>query len=587
MPTELLKESPYLQRPPGIYRYLPALGWMRRYRREYLIGDLIAGIIVAILLVPQSMAYAMLGGLPPQVGLYASILPLVIYGLLGTSRALAIGPVAIVSLLVAGGIGPIAEPGSDQYLQLALSLALLVGLIQILMGIIRLGFLVNFLSHPVLTGFTSGAALLIILSQFKYLLGISMPRTTNFYKLVPALVKGLPVANPVTLGLGLGSMGLLLYFKHILTGQLRRESMPEPLWLLLTKSGPVVVVVVGAWLVYVFDLHQQAQVQIVGRVPGGLPALHLPGWDWQIGGRLLPTALAISFVSYMQSISIGKWLASQSRQKLDTNQELIALGAANLIAPLAGGYPISGSFSRSMVNFTAGAKTGLATIITALLIGLTVLFLTPLFYFLPQVALAAIILVTVANLIDIQTVRHMWRYNKADAASLLITFAGVLLAGIEAGIGIGVAVAILLFLWRTSRPHIAILGRIGETETYRNILRHQVQTCPRVIAIRVDESLYFANTRYLEDVILCLVADNPELEHLVLNGIAINFIDASALETLKSLKEKLDNAGVELHLADIKGPVMDRLKMVGFTDIIGSDHIYLTTHEAMQALSCI
>jgi sulfate permease, SulP family len=288
----------------------------------------------------------------------------------------------------------------------------------------------------------------------------------------------------------------------------------------------------------------------------------------------------------MESISVAKSLASKHRQKVDANQELIALGVANLGAAFTGGYPVTGGFSRSVVNFTAGANTPLASIITALLIALTVSVLTPLFFFLPQVSLAAIVIVAVSTLLDWRTPQHVWRYNKADFIALLVTFVTVLSVGVETGILVGMISALLLFIWRTSRPHMAVVGRVGNTETYRNVLRHQVKTCPHILAIRVDESLYFANTKYLEDTILSLIAERPEVKHLLLVGIAINFIDASALETLEALIQELHDAGVEFHLADTKGPVMDRLKAIGFVERVGADHIYLSTHEAVEALSC-
>jgi SulP family sulfate permease len=538
------------------------------------------------MLVPQSMAYALLAGLPPQVGLYASILPLIIYGLLGTSRTLAVGPVAIVSLLVASGITPLAEPGSAQYLQYALVLALLVGIIQFGMGVVRLGFLVNFLSHPVISGFTSAAAIVIGFSQLKHLLGLSIPRTEHFYELLLYAGQHITESNLIAIGIGLGSIGILLYFKYKLGSQLRRWGVADSLIIPITKSVPLVIVVLSTVLVWGMNLNGQAGIKIVGEVPAGLPSLTLPILDLNLWQLLLPTALAISFVGYMESISVAKSLASKRRQKVDANQELVALGAANLGATLTGGYPVTGGFSRSVVNFSAGANTGLASIITAGLIALTVIFLTPLFYFLPQAVLAAIIIVAVFGLIDVATFKHVWRYNKADAASLLITFFAVLIIGVEAGIVVGVIATILLFLWRTNRPHVAIVGRVGASETYRNVRRHQVKTCPHVIAMRIDESLYFANTKFLEDKVLCAIADRPEVKHLVLIGIAVNFIDASALETLESLIDELRDAGVQLHLAEIKGPVMDRLKTIGFVDKIGKDHIYMSTHEAMQALDC-
>ncbi|HSM56562.1 MAG TPA: sulfate permease [Candidatus Sulfomarinibacteraceae bacterium] len=568
----------------SIGRYLPVLRWAAEYRRAYLVGDLMAGLIVAIMLVPQSMAYALLAGLPPQVGLYASVVPLILYGLLGTSRSLAVGPVAIVSLLVASGIGPLAATTAE-YVQLALTLALLVGVIQLLLGLARVGFLVNFMSHPVLAGFTSAAALVIALSQVKHLVGIDAPRL-GFGELAVYIVQHLNDTNLVTLALGGGSILLLLYFKTRLAGQLRRRGVPDRIALPLTKAAPLVVVLLGTLLVSALQLNGAAGVRVVGDVPAGLPPFTLPTAGLSAWHVLLPTALAISFVGYMESIAVAKSLASKRRQRVDANQELVALGMANFGAALGGGYPVTGGFSRSVVNHEAGANSGLASIITAGLILLTILFLTPLFYFLPQAVLAAIVVVAVAGLVDVRTLKHVWRYNKADAASFIVTFLTVLLLDVERGIVIGIASALLLYIWRTSKPHVAIVGRLGDSETYRNVLRHEVKCWPNVVAMRVDESLYFANTRFLEDVVLAAVADRPEVEHFVLIGTAVNFIDASALETLKSLQQELRDAGVTLHLAAIKGPVLDRLRRVGFTEQIGAENIHLTTHEAMRAIGC-
>jgi SulP family sulfate permease len=584
---DTIKGEPGRAKGLSLERYIPSVNWLPGYHRADLSGDLIAGLVVAIMLVPQSMAYAQLAGLPPQSGLYASIIPLIIYGLLGTSRTLSVAPVAIASLLVMAGLNKLATPGSPEYIQLALTLALLVGLMRMAMGLVRLGFLVNFLSQPVLSGYTSAAALIIGFSQLKHLLGIPMPNIEQFFSLVAYASEHMLQTNPVTLLLGAGSIVILLVFNNFLGPKLKQWGMQEPLRLPLVKSAPLLVVLLGTVVVWGWGLDQQAGVKVVGSVPAGLPALTWPLLEWHTWQVLLPTALIVAFVGYMESISVAKALASRRRQKVDPNQELIALGAANLGAAFSGGYPVNGGFSRSVVNFNAGANTGLASIITAGLVALTVIFLTPLFYFLPQAALAAIIMVSVFGLVDLAALRHVWRYNKADAAALLITFATVLAFGVETGIGVGVTATILLFLWRTSRPHVAIVGRLGQSETYRNILRHPVKTCPHVVAMRVDESLYFANTKFLEDTVLRLVADQPEVKHLVLIGIAINFIDASALETLESLLVELQAAGVEFHLAEIKGPVMDRLKAIGFVDKIGANRIHLSTHEAMTKLGCI
>lgn len=567
-------------------RYVPALTWLPAYRRQDLTGDLLAGVIVAIMLVPQGMAYALLAGLPPKVGLYASILPLILYGLLGTSRTLAVGPVAIVSLLVATGVSPLAAPGGADYLQLALTLALMVGVIQTLMGFLRIGFLVNFLSHPVLGGFTSAAAIVIGFSQVKHLFGIQMP-DADFFASVRYAATHLEETNPVTLAIGAGGVVLLLYFKYGLAAHLRRLGLPASWVTPLTKSAPLFVVLLGTLLVWALQLDARAGVRIVGAVPAGLPPLTVPILAPDKLLLLLPTALVISFVGYMESISVAKSLASKRRQKVDSNQELVALGAANLGAAFTGGYPVTGGFSRSVMNYTAGANTGLASLITAVLIAITVIFLTPLFYFLPNAILAATIIVAVSGLVDVAALRHTWRYSRADALSYVVTFVAVLAAGIEMGIIIGVGAAILLFIWRTSKPHVAIVGRLGQSETYRNVLRHQVQTWPELVAIRVDESLYFPNTKYLEDTLLSLAADRPEVTTIVLIGTAVNFIDASALETLESLHHELREAGVALHFAAIKGPVMDRLRRIGFVDQVGADHFHESTHQALCRLGFV
>lgn len=570
----------------GLRRWLPAGHWLQNYPREHLVGDVLAGFIVAVMLVPQGMAYALLAGLPPEVGLYASILPLIIYGLLGSSRALAVGPVAIVSLLVASGIAPLAETGSAAYLQLAIVLALMVGVFQLVMGLVRLGFLVNFLSHPVLAGFTSAAALVIGFSQLKHLLGISIPRLA-FFELLEYTAVHITETNLVTFALGGSGILILLYFKRGLGKQLTRLGVPASWVLPITKAAPLVIVVLGTALVWGFQLDAEAGVAIVGDVPAGLPPLTMPIFELELWQQLLPTALVISFVGYMESIAVAKSLASKRRQKVDANQELLALGAANLGAMFTGGYPVTGGFSRSVVNFDAGANSGLASIITAVLIALTVIFLTPVFYFLPRAMLAAIVIVAVAGLVDIKTFRHVWQYNKADAASFIVTFVAVLAIGVENGILIGVGVAMMLFIWRSSRPHVAVVGRIGESEIYRNVQRHQVQCWPNVVAVRIDESLYFANSKFLEDTVLGLIADQPEVDHFVLIGSAVNFIDASALETLESLLRQLKDAGVQLHLAAIKGPVLDGLRAIGFIDHLSEQYVHLTTNDAMKAIGVV
>ena len=564
--------------------YLPFTRWLFHYNKANLTGDLIAGVIVAVMLVPQSMAYALLAGLPPQVGLYASIVPLLIYGLLGTSRSLAVGPVAMVSLLVASGIAALEPATTAEYVALAITLAFLVGIIQTLMGIFKIGFLVNFLSHPVLSGFTSAAAIVIAFSQLKHLLGFSIPRSEHFHEILFFAGQNIAQTNLVVLGIGAAGIGILLYFKFGLGKQLKTAGLAESIVTPLTKVGPLVIVLLGIMGVAMFGLDQRASVSIVGPVPGGLPSLTLPLFSLETIEKLLPIALTISIISYMESISVAKSLASKKREKVDANQELIALGVANLGASLTNGYPVTGGFGRSMVNFTAGANTGLASIITAGLIALAVMFLTPLFYYLPNAILAAIIVVAVATLVDVKSFFHAWAYSKSDAISLLVTFVAVLELGIETGILIGVVLSLALYLWRTSRPHIAIVGRIGESEEYRNVLRHETTTYPHILALRVDESLYFPNAQYLEQVVLEEIADRPQVTDFVLVCNAVNFIDTSALEVLEELNHRLSENDIRFYMSEVKGPVMDGLKKIGFVDEIGIDRFFLTTHEACEHL---
>jgi SulP family sulfate permease len=570
-------------RAAAVHRWLP--DWLRAYPRADLGSDLLAGLIVSLMLVPQAMAYALLAGLPPQVGLYASILPPVLYGLFGSSRVLAVGPVALVSLLVASGLQSLAPAGSGEYLVLALTMALLAGLLQIAMGAARLGRLVSFISHPVISGFTSAAALMIAFSQVSHLLGLRIASQERLPELLSALLASLSQTNPITLAIGLSSLAVLYFFRSRLEGLLRRLGASANLALFISKSGPLLVVLASSLLVWLMRLDQSAGVQVVGAIPSGLPRLALPSFDLQTWRALAAPALTISLVGFLESISVARSLASRRRQKVNPDQELVALGIANLGAAFTGGYPVTGGLSRSMVNFSAGAKSGLASIVSAGLVALAALFLTPLFAFLPRAALAAIIVIAVASLLDFSAVPRTWRYNKADAIALLAAFVGVLGWGAESGILAGVAISLGLYLWRTSRPHIAIVGRLGESEHFRNILRHQVHTWPNILAVRVDESLYFANTQYLESALLNAIAEYPRVEHLLLICSAINFIDASALETLENLAQELAAAGVALHLAEVKGPVMDRLERSGFVARLGRERVHLSTHIAVSKLA--
>jgi SulP family sulfate permease len=586
-PKSTNKNSPFFPSNQLLHRYIPAFDWLPNYQSRHLVGDITAGIIVASLLIPQSMAYALLAGLPPQVGLYASIAPAIVYPLLGTSRVLAVGPVAVDSLMVGAAITQLAPSDTSQYVALAITLAFLVGLLELSMGVLRLGFLVNFLSRSVISGFISGAAVIIAFSQVKHLFGLAIPSTESFFKLIVLIIGSLPRTNWVALALGLFSVGLLFYFNTPLVKQLQRLGWSEQKILPVSKSAPLLVVILGTLVVWGFHLDQAAGIKVVGDIPRGLPAFTVPILDLQTLRELLPAALAIALVGYMEGFAGGQALANKRREKINANQELVAFGAANLSAAFTGGYPVTGGLSRSVVNFAAGANTGLSSIITGLLIAITVMFLTSLFYFLPQACLAAIIITAVYKLIDFATLRRMWAYDKADGLAWAVTFFTVLALGVEKGIILGALIALGLHLWRTSHPHIAIVGRVGDSEHFRNELRHSVKTSPDVLAVRMDESLYFANAKYLENFLNQAIADHLDIKSVLLVCSAINVIDASALEILETLVADLKRLRIEFYLSEVKGPVMDKLATIGFVDYLGKDHIFLTTDQAMQTLAGI
>lgn len=544
-----------------------------------------AGVVVASMLVPQAMAYALLAELPVHVGLYAGLLPVAVYALLGSSRFLSVGPVAMVSLLVASGIGPIANGDISLAVQLAITLALMVGVIQLAMGLLRAGFLVNFLSHPVLSGFTSAAALVIGASQLKHILGVTVPRTEQPYELFVVLCEKLAETHVATVGFGALAIAALLSVPRFLPRVLRRLGASEDAVAAWSRSGPLVVVFAGTLVAWLFGT--DSGVSTVGRIPAGLPKFVLPTLNFSNVSALLPTAVVISLVGFMESFAVAQALASKRRQRVDADRELVALGFANLSSSVIGGYPVTGGFSRSVVNFQAGARTGLASLVAAAFMACTLLFLTPLITFLPKSVLAAIILVAVASLIDFRKLAHIARYSRADGACWIATFVGVFILGIEWGVVVGALSSVVFFLWRTSRPHVAVVGRVGTTEHYRNVLRHDVTVQEGILAIRVDESLYFANVRGLEERLLEAISDDPTIRQVLLICSGINFIDATGLESLESCLTCLEDAGASLNLAEVKGPVSDRLAQAGFLDRLGHDHLFLSTHEAMSKLARI
>jgi SulP family sulfate permease len=558
------------------------LDWARHYDRETLISDLVAALIVTIMLIPQSLAYASLAGLPPEVGLYASIAPLLLYAIFGTSRVLAVGPVAVVSLMTATAVGELAVVGSPSYWGVAITLAFLSGAMLLVMGLLRLGFLASFLSHPVISGFITASALLIAAGQLKVILGVKA-EGHNFFELVGALVLQLGQVHAVTAGLGLSTVAFLFWARRGLKPLLLSLGLPVRLADVLAKAGPVAGIAVTALVTWHFEWHL-AGVKIVGSVPAGLPPLTWPQWDMPLWKALAMPALLISVVGFVESVSVGQTLAAKRRQRIVPDRELVALGASNLGAAFTGGFPVTGGFARSVVNFDAGAQTPAAGVFTAVGILVAALLLTPALYFVPQATLSATIVVAVLSLVDLSILRSTWAYSRSDFAAVVVTLLVTLAAGVEEGLVAGVALSLLLYLYKTSRPHIAEVGLVPGTEHFRNVLRHKVQVSPRLASLRVDESLYFANARVLEDRVNALVAERPQLQHLVLQCSAINDIDASALESLEAINQRLAEAGMRLHLSEVKGPVMDRLQGTAFLAHL-SGRVYLSHFQGVSELA--
>lgn len=563
----------------GLMHWLPE--WLRHYQRPWLGGDVTAGLIVTVMLIPQSLAYAMLAGLPPAAGLYASLLPLIAYALLGSSRTLAVGPVAVASLMTASALAPLASPGSPEYGALAVTLALLSGLMLVAFGLLRLGFLAYFLSHPVISGFISGSAVLITVGQLKYLLGVSLPGG-SFLATITALAQKLPEANRMTALMGLVSLVLLFAARRWLARLLMRLGLSAKTGDLIAKLAPMLIVIGATAFVAHTRADISAGVSVVGAVPSGLPSLSLPSLTLPSLQALWLPALLISLVGFVESVSVAQSLAIKRGQRISPDRELLGIGAANLASAVSGGYPVTGGFARSVVNFSAGAHTPGAGVISAVLMAVVIAGFTGWFYFLPHAVLAATIIVAVLSLIDWHTLKEAWHYDRADAFSLLLTFAGVLLLGVEEGILLGVALSLAALVWRSSHPHMAVVGRVPGTEHFRNIARHQTETLPGLIALRVDESLYFANARVLEEKIEALVQSHPDTRCILLILSAVNQLDTTALSALTEMESSLAARNILLQFAEVKGPVLDRLRDTPLGERL-RERIFLSTHQAFLA----
>ncbi len=550
----------------AVHRYLPALTWLPSYGKAQLGGDLAAGLTVGVMLIPQGMAYALIAGIPPIYGLYASLTPLLVYALMGTSRQLAVGPVAMVSLLVAAGVTPLAGGDPTRYLALSIALALLVGLFQLTLGLVRFGFLANFLSHSVLTGFTAAAALIIGISQLKHLLGVDLGASSNVFLVLQEAWRQLGAIQPIILAIGLTGIGLVYVLKRL-----------RPQW-----PAGLLAVAASTALVWGWDL-ASAGVKIVGEIPGGLPGFALPAMGWSDFQALWPTAMTITLIGFTESIAVAKVYASRNQYEVDANQELIALGAANALGSLFMAYPTTGGFSRTAVNAQAGARTNLAAVFSAGVIALTLLFLTPLFYHMPQAILAAIVMVAVSGLIDISEARFLWRSDRRDFVLMAITFVATLLLGIEEGILVGVLSSLALVLQQDSTPHVAVMGRIPNTDIFRNLARYpNAIVLPGIAIFRMDANLYFYNAGFFRERINSLTGADPRVHTIVLDAYPVNQIDASGLHTLKEVVESLRRRDIRLVMSGVKGPVMDKLKASGLADRIGTDHFFLELPQALR-----
>ena len=547
---------------------VPAFEWLRNYKRNDIRGDLSAGAIVAVMLVPQGMAYAMLAGLPPVMGLYASTLPLIAYALFGSSRQLAVGPVAMMSLLVFAGVSPLADPGSEEYIRLVLILSLMVGTVQLAMGLVRMGFFINFFSHAVISGFTSAAAIVICLSQLSHLLGIKLSVQHSIVPLLAEAAQRVGETNLIALTMGGVSIVVQLFL---------RKKMPR-------FPAPLLVVAGSTLLVYALHLDRW-EVAIIGNVPRGLPTLSLPGLSVESLRLLLPLALTILFVGFMESISVAKTIAVREKYKIDSNQELKGLGLSNIVASFFFAYPVTGGFSRTAVNYEAGARTGLASVISATLVILVLYFFTPLFHYLPKCVLASIVMVAVVGLIDVKEAKHLFKVKKADGWTLALTFIVTLAVGSEQGILIGMAFSLLVFIWRSSRPHTAELGYVEKEDVFRNIKRFpEVKTYPEALILRVDASLYFANMGFLEDRLRKSLIERPEVKWVIIDLSGVNDIDAVAIDALEEVVENYHEKGIEFLFAGMKGPVRDLVGKAGWEEKYGERIKHPSIQHALQSI---
>lgn len=549
-------------------QYLPILEWLPRYQKAYLSGDFNAGLTVAVMLVPQGMAYGLLAGLPPIYGLYAGILPLLLYSFFGTSRQLSVGPVALVSLLILTGVGQFAEPGSAQFISYAITTALIAGIIQVLLGVFRLGFLVNFLSHPVISGFTSAAAIIIGISQLQNLMGISIPRSNRIHVIVGSIIEKFGEIHYTTLLLGILGIALIFWLKKV------NKKIP----------GALIAVILGIVGVYFLKLNEQG-VAVVGKVPQGLPQMVMPVFNWEVIRQLIPLSLTICLISFIESLAIAKTIEGKHKDyKVIPNQELFALGITKIGGAFFQSYPTTGSFTRSAINDEAGAKTGLSSIISAVVIASILLFLTPAFYYLPKAILASVIVVAVVGLINYKEAVHLWKNDRRDFLSLIVTFLATLTLGIQDGVMIGVILSLAIIIYRNSRPHVAVLGKLPEADLYRNVLRFKQAIRKKgVLIVRFDAPLYFGNAAYFRKQVEDFYNAMPDPTILfVLDAQGISDMDSSGAMELLELVRWIKNQNTTFRISGAIGPIRDVLEKFGVSLEIGANCFHLNVHSAVE-----
>ena len=548
----------------------PALKWLKTYHPRHFKADVVAALIVLAMLVPQGMAYAMLAGLPPVMGIYASILPMIIYAFTGSSTTLSIGPVAIISMMVFSALQPLFAVGSTAYIEAACLLAIMVGIISLILGLFRFGFLIQLISHPVIKSFIIASALLIALGQFKFLLDIPL-QTNNIPEFIGSLVNNFHRISFLSVGVSLAAISILVFL---------------PKWVrsdFLNKTIPLLLVLSSIIVVYAFNLDQHG-LKTVGIIPTGLPSFHFPTWNFDLVQKLLPSAFIIAMISFVESLAIAQATALQKRDDLNSNQELIALGLANIAAGINMGFAVSGSLSRTVVNSDAGAKTPMSGVMSSLLMIAVSLYFTSFFQNLPLTILAATIFVSIWKLVSFLPFFETWKYSKADGLAMWATFFGVTCIDISTGLVIGIILTFILLLWRISRPHIAVIGLVEGTQHFRNVSRYDVLTTETIASFRIDENLNFLNAHVLKGYIITELSHNPQIQHVVINCSSISNIDLSAVEMLEELNGELLQLGIQLHLSEVKSPVMDRLNSSRLINML-SGKIFLSHYQAIQTLS--